>query len=367
MQEHQMEINDAISLLHEQTNNVHSLLMSLNQIIKYFSPDPFAEVTNYTDDVIKQIFLISTQRLENALHHMFDSVANNLKERHIPLTSWDKLKGLLNELIIYKADDTALAPLKLRDIALNIKSEMDFLSTQTPKSGISKEQRKEVILSAKEIERLVCLYDLHRVIDRTSSTHKYLISLIHAKRGDSQPEKQTGFYRVNEVLRETITAFRNIADDKGTHIKLRDNSPEAIVNAPRQDLRKALGNLLDNAIKYTGELPFDSEYKQTWIEIRVFSTSQKVSIAFESWGLPITSEESQGEFMFKEGYRGWFARQTGIHGTGTGLPDVRNFAIRNGGDVSYESNPVGKSANVFASIKTTVTLTLPLATTHTSR
>jgi signal transduction histidine kinase len=361
MLEHDLEITEAISLLHEQTNNVYSLLVSLNQIVKYFSPDPFVGITNYTDDVINKIFSTPIGRLEGALQRLIDSIGNDLQVRHIPSSIWDKLKECLNELIICKADSTAIAPLKLREVALNIRNEIDLLLTQTPRPGISKERRNEVLYSVKEIDRLVCLYDLHRVIDRTSYTHNHLISLIHAQRGDSHRENPIGFYRVNEIVRETITSFRDIADDKGIHIKLRDNSPDAMVNVPRQDLRKALGNLLDNAIKYTGELPFDSTYEHTWVEIRITSNIKKVSIAFESWGLPITSEESQGDFVFKEGYRGWFARQTGIHGTGTGLPDVRNFAIRNEGEVTYDSTPVSKLTNVFASMKTTVTLTLPFA------
>jgi signal transduction histidine kinase len=123
-------------------------------------------------------------------------------------------------------------------------------------------------------------------------------------------------------------------------------------------LVKALGNLLDNAIKYTGELSSNSEHDHTWIEVRVDSTDKDVSVEVESWGVPITDEEKRGDFLTTLGYRGWFARQTPVEGSGTGLADVKGFAEKSGGRFLFESPSVSKtSRRVFTT--TTVKLILP--------
>ncbi len=115
-----------------------------------------------------------------------------------------------------------------------------------------------------------------------------------------------------------------------------------------EDLRTAIQNLLDNAVKY-------SPKGLTPLEIRcslAIVNYNTVALAIKDRGLGIP--ETELKRIFKRFYRipGRYAVK--IKGTGLGLFLVRNIAKQHGGSVSAASEGSHKGA--------TFTLTLPLAT-----
>jgi signal transduction histidine kinase len=101
--------------------------------------------------------------------------------------------------------------------------------------------------------------------------------------------------------------------------------------ADAQSLRRAILNLLNNAIKYSGE--------QRWIKIRARSLLSRrgpeIRISVQDRGIGISPDDLP--HIFDPFYRGRSPVVSDIHGTGLGLNLVKQIAEAHGGRVSVES------------------------------
>jgi two-component system sensor histidine kinase SenX3 len=116
-----------------------------------------------------------------------------------------------------------------------------------------------------------------------------------------------------------------------------------VVKGDREELVAAVTNLVDNAIKYSGE--------GVRVGVEVARTgARRVAISVRDQGIGITSQELKR--VFRRFYRLPAALQSRIRGTGVGLSIVRAVARRHGGRAYAESSGAGKGS--------TFTLELPL-------
>lgn len=281
--------------------------------------------------------------------------------RNVPYNTWDILNGLSSELIDALKTGPTIAPAQLRDIAVAVQSALVTLQRQNPRPGINATRTKDTLEKASEVERIVSLFDLYRLHDRTRAVSNRLYSRIKSIRDSNENALSPGPCSLVDVTRDVIKDYTDMAKIRGINLDFVDKSSATQVRVPKSDLRKALGNLLDNGIKYMRELPQGSKYDHLWITISVTSSQHYISVAVESWGIPCTIEEYEGLFMFVETFRGHFVREMGIRGTGTGLTDVKSFAEKYGGSVTYWTEPVEKDSGHSQNKLTIVTLTLPIA------
>ena len=117
--------------------------------------------------------------------------------------------------------------------------------------------------------------------------------------------------------------------------------PETIkVVGDQDELRSVFGNLLDNAVKYSGDAPK--------IAIRIKSSAMnKVDIYIKDSGIGIPPADLKR--VFKRFYR--VARSSaGPKGTGLGLSIVRAIVIRHGGRVGVESKGEGKGSTFWVQL-----------------
>jgi two-component system sensor histidine kinase SenX3 len=118
-----------------------------------------------------------------------------------------------------------------------------------------------------------------------------------------------------------------------------EDNPDMSVIGDRAQLVSAVGNLIDNAVKYSDQ---GSIVK---VEVRREEGRMLISVADNGPGI---AAEHLGR-VFERFYRVDDARSRGTGGTGLGLAIVRHIALLHGGDVSVTSE-VGVGSTFTLSI-----------------
>ena len=134
---------------------------------------------------------------------------------------------------------------------------------------------------------------------------------------------------INDVLARAVQTFSARAEARG--ILLVMDSPEMLsapLNAPL--LEQAVGNLLDNAIKYSA-----GESKITVTVVQSGPALIEIRVADQGPGI----EKRHLERIFERFYRVDQARSRAMGGTGLGLAIVKHIAIAHHGSVAVESTP----------------------------
>ena len=118
---------------------------------------------------------------------------------------------------------------------------------------------------------------------------------------------------------------------------------DAVVMGDREEIQAAVTNLIDNAIKYSGE--------QVKVAVELVKLgARQVAINVKDQGMGISSDELKR--VFRRFYRIPGALGLRVRGTGLGLSIVRAVARRHGGRAYAESEGSGKGSRF--------TLELPL-------
>jgi signal transduction histidine kinase len=213
----------------------------------------------------------------------------------------------------------------------------------------------------------------HELKTPIASIRLYLETLQHRDVGEAQRQK---FYRamledtsrllgtVNQVLKAGEVGYGRTAQHSGSVdlaqlvgecvelARARHHlAPEAIrldpvngqptsVSADAEDLRIAVGNILDNAVKYSNG--------RVDVAVKIAAADERrVALRVRDEGVGIPPQEIKR--VFKRFYR--VPGRTQVKGTGLGLFIVRSIARAHGGRVSIESEGEGRG--------TTVVLELP--------
>ncbi|MEI8139658.1 MAG: ATP-binding protein [bacterium] len=133
---------------------------------------------------------------------------------------------------------------------------------------------------------------------------------------------------VQDVVARAVQSFSKRAEAKEILLVMDfPDACQALINAPL--LEQAVGNLLDNAIKYSPEetrITVTGVRAQDFVEIRV--TDQGGGIERQHWTR-----------IFERFYRVDQARSRALGGTGLGLAIVKHIALAHHGSVSVESVP----------------------------
>lgn len=151
-------------------------------------------------------------------------------------------------------------------------------------------------------------------------------------------------FDLNTIITECLDRLRKIHPESTVHLAFMSAGPIAM-RADADDIRAAVSNLLDNAVKYS------AKPAQVEVETRVVD-GKYVQLRVRDEGPGIAKGELKQ--IFKRFYRIPGALAGKVKGTGLGLFIVRSVAQRHGGKAWAESDGLGSGS--------TFILQLPLKT-----
>ncbi|HEU5323866.1 MAG TPA: HAMP domain-containing sensor histidine kinase, partial [Methylomirabilota bacterium] len=174
-------------------------------------------------------------------------------------------------------------------------------------------------------------HEYYRVITRESERLSRLIdnvldfSRIEGGRWRYDPAPAA----VEPLVRETLEAFAYPLGQQGfkVEVAVAPDLPEVMLDGAA--VGQALANLVDNAIKYSGDV------RELRVEARVVDGRLALSVADRGLGIP----EEEHARIFEKFYRVGRSDTQGRRGSGVGLALVRHVAEAHGGTVTVESRP----------------------------
>jgi signal transduction histidine kinase len=184
--------------------------------------------------------------------------------------------------------------------------------------------------------------DLVNVVMRNADQLKLMIDdllqVSHAKRDKVVIDRVV--FAPSELVDETVFAFRPIADERKIALACRIRPVPDVIGDPRR-VRQIVGNLIDNAIKFT---PPGGR-----IEIATEVTADAVRISVSDTGRGLSREDLP--HIFEQFFQGEQSGDVSRNGLGLGLYVCRDLVTRQGGTIEAASEP---------GLGTSISFTLPI-------
>jgi signal transduction histidine kinase len=183
--------------------------------------------------------------------------------------------------------------------------------------------------------------------NETTRLHRLVEDLLDFGRMESgRKQYRTETHNAFQLVRAAIADFTQHAEANGfsveANLESAGSAEMATVYVDEEAFRRALRNLLDNAMKYSPVC------RTVWVNGAV--QDYQVLISVRDQGMGIGQDEQQA--IFQKFVRGDAAKRAGIKGTGIGLAMVQQIAEAMDGEIRLQSE-VG--------VGSTFTLVLPLA------
>ena len=132
---------------------------------------------------------------------------------------------------------------------------------------------------------------------------------------------------VEPIVQEVVEAFRYSLAQQGfkVDVDIEPDLPELALDA--EAIKQALANLVDNAIKYSGDR------RRLRVSARVVDREVRIDVADEGIGVP----PGEARRIFDKFYRVGRSETQGRRGSGLGLALVKHIVEAHGGRVSVDS------------------------------
>jgi two-component system sensor histidine kinase SenX3 len=183
-----------------------------------------------------------------------------------------------------------------------------------------------------------------RIQDESLRVGRTIEDLLELSRIETSPAGDADRAVVADVVTEAVSRIHPAAEHAGITIDTSAVDAELAVRVERRQLASAVGNLLDNAVKYSDR----GSTVEVAAALRPDGQVVAVTVADHGIGIPARDLER----IFERFYRVDQGRSRQTGGTGLGLAIVRHVAANHGGSVEVDSR-LGQGSRF--------TLTLPVA------
>jgi two-component system, OmpR family, sensor histidine kinase SenX3 len=174
--------------------------------------------------------------------------------------------------------------------------------------------------------------------DRLTETVEQVLRAGRA--GDKRAGREKSEIDFRQLVRECMDAARarhHLPPEAVRYQEMASNGSGARVRGSGEDLRTAVFNVLDNAIKYSGE----------HVDVRVqleIPDEKRIVLRVQDHGVGIPPEDVKR--IFKRFYRVTHRSLAHVKGTGLGLFIVKAIAKKHGGKVFAESEGEGQGTTI---------------------
>ena len=175
---------------------------------------------------------------------------------------------------------------------------------------------------------------LEIVLNETKRMNTLISDLLDlAKIESGQFPIELSEFDINEQLRQCIIMFEQRIESKNLSVDINFNEDKMMVWADRDRISQVVTNLVDNAVKFSGE--------GGSLKIWTTSDDDKVYINIEDSGEGIPKEDEP--YIFERFYKADKSHSRNRPGTGIGLSIVKRILTQHGEDISLKNEP-GKGA-----------------------
>jgi len=134
---------------------------------------------------------------------------------------------------------------------------------------------------------------------------------------------------VEPLVRDTVESFDYLLAQQGFDVRVEVAADLADVPLDAAAVGQALANLIDNAIKYSGET------KSLAVDARIDGGYLTLTVTDQGIGIPLGEQQR----IFEKFYRVGRSDTQGRRGSGVGLALVRHVVEAHDGRVTVESRP----------------------------
>lgn len=255
--------------------------------------------------LIVGILLVRSVKREVAQREEIEKLAQNLAEANEKLKELDQLKSEFLSLATHQIR----APLTAVKGYSSMLLEGDF--------GVLPEKAKQSV----ETIMKSCQNLINIVED--------FLNISRIEQGRMVYEKSV--FDVKDLTEEVLNELKPNIDKAGLSLEIKLPPEKMQVNADRGKIKQVVGNIVDNAIKYT---------VHGGINISVFKEQNNIKIAVKDSGVGIDPRETNK--LFNKFSRTKDASKTNVTGTGLGLYIAKKIVEAHLGDIKVLSDGVGK-------------------------
>src|SRR5580658_4074115 len=199
------------------------------------------------------------------------------------------------------------------------------------------------------IESRLGLYLVRNFLSASSSTKYSRVVPMRSQR-----------FAIGDILNEMLELYKRMAVRRGIEIRQIEVGPLPELRGDPDEIRRALHNVLNNALKYSyrsgpsaerhirirTKVPYDPGFRKA-----------RFGIEISNYGLGVSDDEQRK--VFQHGFRGYQAVQEVAPGSGIGLSEVQKIMSAHGGMAKFASKLVHETGDGEQTYLTTVTLILP--------
>ena len=163
-----------------------------------------------------------------------------------------------------------------------------------------------------------------------------------SKSGDTKKRYEVEELELAKILEESITIVRNRYHLEPAAIRFAEAPNEICVLGDADELQTVFVNLLDNAVKYSGD-----DVKVS-VRVRASASRNRIDVFVRDNGIGMASSELKR--VFRRFYRAQQSEGKKVKGTGLGLFIVRSIIKKHGGSIRAESKGEGRGSTFIVQL-----------------